>query len=77
LQRSRLYAEEYAVADTVAEVVNLRREGSKVVGLINGETKDGKGATKKIFANDFVLVHNIEKMTTQVGALLCQQVTNL
>ena len=71
------YSEGRAVADTAGEVASLRREGTRVIGLINDEIKGGMGDAKAIYGQDFVHVRDLDKMAESVGALLGRQIASL
>lgn len=71
------YRDEKAVANTADEAANLRREGIRVIGLINGENKHIMGDARKIFGKDCVEVKDLDKMADSVGKILCRHIEAL
>lgn len=71
------YRDEKAVANTADEAANLRREGIRVIGLINGENKHIMGDARKIFGKDCVEVKDLDKMADSVGKMLCRHIEAL
>ena len=71
------YRDEKAVANTADEAADLRREGIRVIGLINGENKHIMGDARKIFGKDCVEVKDLDKMADSVGKMLCRHIEAL
>ena len=49
------YRDEKAVANTADEAASLRREGIRIIGLINGENQHIMKDARKIFGEDCVV----------------------
>ena len=71
------YNNERAIADTAAEAAALRRDGVRIIGLINDEISGGLAEAEKIFGKDLVRVKKIDKMAEGVGKALCHQISTL
>lgn len=71
------YRDEKAVANTADEAASLRREGIRIIGLINGENQHIMKDARKIFGEDCVEVRDLDKMADSVGKMLCRQIEAL
>lgn len=71
------YRDEKAVANTADEAASLRREGIRVIGLINGENRHIMSDARKIFGRDCVEVRDLDKMADSVGKILCRHIEAL
>lgn len=71
------YREGRAVADTADEAAALRREGIRIIGLINDEVKGGMEDARKIFGKDCIRIHELDKMAESMGKILCRQIESL
>lgn len=73
------YRDDKAVKNTADEAAALRREGIRVIGLINGEGsgKEMMHNAKIIFGSDHVLVKNLDKMADSVGKILARHISSL
>lgn len=71
------YRDEKAVANTADEAASLRREGVRVIGLINGENRHIMSDARKIFGRDCVEVRDLDKMADSVGKILCRHIEAL
>ena len=69
------YRDERAVDDTAAEAASLRRDGVRIVGLINDEIAGSMEDAQKIFGKDLVRVKTLDKMAESVGKALCHQIS--
>ena len=76
-KRSHAYVDAWAINDTAASVAALRREGIRVIGLINGEVARGLQAAHKIYGQDFARISDLDKMAEGVGSLLQKQIASL
>ena len=68
------YRDEKAIADTADEAAALRREGIRIIGLINDEIKGGMKDARTIFGQDCVEVKELDKLADSVGKILCRQI---
>lgn len=70
------YSGDSAAADTREEVLELKKKGVHVVGIL---TKDGRrtDAARKIFGETFVRIKTIEDLSDTVGDLLQRQIRRL
>jgi hypothetical protein len=73
--RTHEYKDARAIADTAAEAASLRRDGVRIIGLINDEISGGLAEAEKIFGKDLVRVKKIDKMAEGVGKALCHQIS--
>jgi hypothetical protein len=73
--RQHEYRGPRAIADTAAEAAALRREGVRIIGLINDEISGGMEQAEKIFGKDLVRVKDLDKMAESVGKALCHQIS--
>jgi hypothetical protein len=73
--RQHEYQGTRAIQDTADEAAALRREGIRIIGLINDEIAGGLEQAKKIFGKDLVRVRSLDKMAESVGKALCHQIS--
>ena len=71
------YTEQAAIDDTAAEVLALRRDSIRVIGLISDALPGSEAAIKKIYGSSFVCIQRIDQLATAVGHLLQQEIRRL
>ncbi len=72
----RDYSGEAGIEDTAEEVRQLRKDGVRVMAVLNGE--DGATeAARKIYGEDFTRIERIENLSDAVGLLIQRQIEKM
>ena len=72
----RDYSGEAGIEDAAAEVRQLRKDGVRVMAVLNGE--DGATeAARKIYGDDFTRIERIENLSDAVGLLIQRQIERM
>lgn len=70
------YSGEAGIQDTAAEVRSLKKNGVRVMAVLNGE--DGATeAARKIYGEDFTRIERIENLSDAVGLLIQRQIEKM
>lgn len=67
------YSEQAAVKDTAVEVQALRRQGIKVMAIING-SPNGQSGARQIYGDHFIHIEKPQQLSRAVGRLLERQI---
>lgn len=70
------YSGEPAIEDTAREVARLRKDGIRVMAILNGSSADTQAAVR-IYGKDFVRIEKIQQLSQTVGLLIQKQIQGL
>ncbi len=68
------YSEKRAIDDAALEAAALRRRGTRIIGILNGELPGYESAAHAIFGSDFTCIRELGQLAARTSALLIRQI---